>query len=377
MLINPEILAAEGRAPGEEGCLSLPGIYEKLERAERIRVRALDRNGERFELDADGMLAVCIQHEMDHLEGKLFVDYLSELKRQLIRRRLQKERKQRSEEAPAGSRSLGHPWHKRSLRLGFAGTPAFAVAALEALARSEHLLAAVFTRPDRPAGRGRRVRSSPVKQRALELGIPVLQPATSGRPMRSNRFAASHLDALVVVAYGLILPAAALAAPRLGCFNIHASLLPRWRGAAPIQRALLAGDPVTGVTIMRMEAGLDTGPMLAARAIEIAPLDTGGTLHDRLAVLGAELVRETLDALAQGPVPETPAAGGRRHLRGEDLEGRGGDRLARGCRAGAAQGPSFQSGTGRADAAGTEAASHLGSAARARPAREGSTCRAR
>ncbi len=192
------------------------------------------------------------------------------------------------------------------MRLGFAGTPAFAVAALEALAGSEHLLAAVFTRPDRPAGRGRRVALGPVKQRALALGVPVLQPATFRSPDALESLRSLHLDALVVVAYGLILPAAALAVPRLGCVNIHASLLPRWRGAAPIQRALLAGDPVTGVTIMRMDAGLDTGPMLAARSIEVAPDETGGTLHDRLAVLGAELVRETLDAMAQGPVPETP-----------------------------------------------------------------------
>jgi methionyl-tRNA formyltransferase len=164
---------------------------------------------------------------------------------------------------------------------------------------------AVFTKPDRPAGRGQRVHVSPVKQRALELGLAVLQPATFRSPATLESLGNLHLDALVVVAYGLLLPPAALAAPRLGCFNIHASLLPRWRGAAPIQRALLAGDPVTGVTIMRMEAELDTGPVLTARATQIGPGDTGGTLHDRLAVLGAELMRETLDALAAGPVPET------------------------------------------------------------------------
>ncbi len=192
------------------------------------------------------------------------------------------------------------------MRLGFAGTPAFAVAALDALARSGHTLVAVLTKPDRPAGRGQRVLPSPVKQRALELGLPVMQPATLKSPDALESLRNLHLDALVVVAYGLILPAPVLAVPSLGCFNIHASLLPRWRGAAPIQRALLAGDPVTGVTIMRMEAGLDTGPILAARAIEVAPDETGGTLHDRLALLGAELLRETLDALAQGPVPETP-----------------------------------------------------------------------
>jgi len=193
------------------------------------------------------------------------------------------------------------------LRLGFAGTPKFSVPALEALADSEHAVQVVFTKPDRPAGRGRHVQVSPVKQRALELGLKVLEPATFKSPDTLDTLRALDLDALVVVAYGLILPPAALAAPRLGCFNIHASLLPRWRGAAPIQRALLAGDAVTGVTIMRMEAGLDTGPMLAVRAVDIEARDTGGSLHDRLAVVGAALLRETLDALARGEdLPETP-----------------------------------------------------------------------
>ena len=200
---------------------------------------------------------------------------------------------------------------RRALRLGFAGTPRFSVPALDALARSEHTVQAVFTKPDRPAGRGRHVQRSPVKLRALELGLPVLEPATFKSPETLEALAGLDLDALVVVAYGLILPPAALAATRLGCFNIHASLLPRWRGAAPIQRALLAGDAATGVTIMRMEPALDTGPMLARRRIDIEARDTGGSLHDRLAVLGAELLCETLDALAQGPVPETaqPEAG--------------------------------------------------------------------
>jgi methionyl-tRNA formyltransferase len=196
---------------------------------------------------------------------------------------------------------------QRALRLGFAGTPRFSVPALEALADSEHAVQVVFTKPDRPAGRGRHVQVSPVKQRALELGLKVLEPATFKSPDTLDTLRALDLDALVVVAYGLILPPAALAAPRLGCFNIHASLLPRWRGAAPIQRALLAGDAVTGVTIMRMEAGLDTGPMLAVRTVDIEERDTGGSLHDRLAVLGAALLRETLDALARGQgLPETP-----------------------------------------------------------------------
>jgi methionyl-tRNA formyltransferase len=192
------------------------------------------------------------------------------------------------------------------LKLGFAGTPAFAIPALDALARSKHTLQAVFTQPDRPAGRGRALHASPVKQRALELGIAVHQPATLRTPAALDLLRELRLDALVVVAYGLILPPAVIGAPRLGCFNIHASLLPRWRGAAPIQRALLAGDAITGVSIMRMEAGLDTGPILRTRSIEILPFETAGSLHDRLASIGAELICLSIDDVAAGCAVEVP-----------------------------------------------------------------------
>ena len=189
---------------------------------------------------------------------------------------------------------------RRSLRLGFAGTPVFAVAALDALTQSQHRIVGVFTKADRATGRGQKLQASPVKARALELGLSVHQPATFKDAAACAALEELRLDALIVVAYGLILPERALNAPRLGCFNIHASLLPRWRGAAPIQRAILAGDRTSGVSIMRMERTLDTGPVLAARSVDIGPLDTGGSLHDRLAVLGGELVRETMDELAAG-----------------------------------------------------------------------------
>jgi methionyl-tRNA formyltransferase len=200
---------------------------------------------------------------------------------------------------------------RRSLRLGFAGTPRFAVPALDALNQSQHRIAAVFTKPDRESGRGQTVKAGPVKERALDLGLPLHQPASFKDPAACERLEQLELDALVVVAYGLILPTRALLAPRLGCYNIHASLLPRWRGAAPIQRAILAGDRDTGVSIMRMEEALDTGPVLASRAVEIGPLDTGASLHDRLAMLGGELVRFTIDELAAGRAVETrqPADG--------------------------------------------------------------------
>jgi methionyl-tRNA formyltransferase len=191
------------------------------------------------------------------------------------------------------------------LKLGFAGTPEFAVPALDVLSEA-HRICAVFTQPDRPAGRGQSLHASPVKTLAIRLGLPVHQPASFKSPEALEILQRLELDALVVVAYGLILPPAALKCPRLGCINIHASLLPRWRGAAPIQRAVLAGDPKTGVTIMRMDAGLDTGPMLAAREIEIGAHDTAKTVHDKLARLGAELIAETLPALEAGRVRSVP-----------------------------------------------------------------------
>ncbi len=164
----------------------------------------------------------------------------------------------------------------------------------------------MFTQPDRPAGRGQALQPSPVKRCALELGLTVYQPVSFKAPEAASLLLSLRLDLLVVAAYGLILPAAVLEIPRLGCINIHASLLPRWRGAAPIQRSLLAGDSFTGVTIMRMQAGLDTGPMLASRRTEITPLDDAGSLHDRLASLGADLLLETLPGIEAGTVRETP-----------------------------------------------------------------------
>jgi methionyl-tRNA formyltransferase len=176
------------------------------------------------------------------------------------------------------------------LRIAFAGTPEFAVPALDALHAAGHDLAVVYTQPDRPAGRGRALTESSIKRRALELGLPVEQPRTLKSPEAVTTLADKSAELMVVVAYGLLLPQAVLDLPRLGCLNIHASLLPRWRGAAPIQRAILAGDERTGVTIMKMDAGLDTGPMLLTRSLEIGGHETAASLHDRLAALGAEAI---------------------------------------------------------------------------------------
>ena len=196
------------------------------------------------------------------------------------------------------------------MRLGFAGTPEFAVPALQRLAAA-HCIVTVFTQPDRPAGRGQALQASPVKRQALKLSLEVQQPVSFKSPEAIELLRAMRVDALVVVAYGQILPAAALAVPKLGCINIHASLLPRWRGAAPIQRAILAGDCVTGVTIMRMETGLDTGPILATRKADIGLRDNAQSVHDKLSHIGAELVLETLGALAAGSAREVvqPAEG--------------------------------------------------------------------
>ncbi|MFN2309618.1 MAG: methionyl-tRNA formyltransferase [Gammaproteobacteria bacterium] len=189
------------------------------------------------------------------------------------------------------------------MRLVFAGTPEFAVPSLQALLATRHTVAAVYTQPDRPAGRGRKLRASPVKALALEHGIPVQQPATLKDPADQAALAAYAPELMVVVAYGLLLPPAVLAVPARGCVNVHASLLPRWRGAAPIQRAILAGDAETGVTLMRMEAGLDTGPMLARAVCPIGPADTAADLHDRLAELGGRLLAANLDTLLGGGLP--------------------------------------------------------------------------
>ena len=193
-----------------------------------------------------------------------------------------------------------------SLRIAFAGTPQFALPALRACLGSPHRVVGVLTQPDRPAGRGRELRSSPVKLLALEAGVPVAQPPSLRTPDARAPLVEWAPDLMVVVAYGLILPPEVLALPRLGCVNIHGSLLPRWRGAAPIQRAILAGDSETGVTIMRLDAGLDTGPMLLSRRHPIGLHDTAGDLHDVLAELGAAALIEAIDGLAAGTLEPKP-----------------------------------------------------------------------
>ncbi|TCM86979.1 methionyl-tRNA formyltransferase [Rhodovulum steppense] len=195
------------------------------------------------------------------------------------------------------------------MRVVFMGTPDFSVPVLDALVAAGHQIAAVYCQPPRPAGRGKKDRPSPVQARAEALGLPVRHPKSLKGAEAQAEFAALAADIAVVVAYGLILPQPVLDAPRLGCLNIHASLLPRWRGAAPIHRAIMAGDTETGICIMRMEAGLDTGPVLLREATPIGAQETTGELHDRLSAMGARLIVQALDRLPE-LTPETqPEAG--------------------------------------------------------------------
>ena len=193
-----------------------------------------------------------------------------------------------------------------AMRLVFAGTPEFAATVLAALLARSQQVVAVYTQPDRPAGRGRRPRASPVKQLAARHAIPVEQAASFRDPGTRQTLAAYRADVMIVAAYGLLLPQAVLDTPRLGCINVHASLLPRWRGAAPIQHAILAGDDETGISIMQMDAGLDTGPVLRSVACPIRPDDTGASLHDRLAALGADTLLESLAGLTAGGAETRP-----------------------------------------------------------------------
>lgn len=193
-----------------------------------------------------------------------------------------------------------------ALRVAFAGTPEFALPAFHALVGSPHTIVGVLTQPDRPKGRGRQLAGSPVKLAAQGVGLPVSQPASLRSEADRSELVSWNPDVLVVVAYGLILPAAVLQLPRLGCVNIHASLLPRWRGAAPIQRAILAGDRETGVSIMRMEAGLDTGAVYLEKRVSITQTDTAGSLHDRLAGEGARALLQVLRDMEQDRAISTP-----------------------------------------------------------------------
>ena len=295
-LANPEIVwSSDETRVYQEGCLSIPDFLDDVERPERVRLRFLDRNGEPQEIEADGLLATALQHEVDHLNGVLFIDYLSRLKRERVTKKFAKLAKRENDgagDAPASNRKL--------MRVVFMGTPQFAVPALSAIVGHGHEVVAVYTRAPQPAGRrGLELTPSPVQRIAEQFRIPVMTPRSLREQAAVEPCRSHDADIAVVVAYGLILPAPILAAPVHGCLNLHASLLPRWRGAAPIQRAIMAGDKETGVMVMQMDEGLDTGPVSLGERVAIAPDATAGEMHDRLSDLGADLIARALSALAR------------------------------------------------------------------------------
>ena len=320
-LANPEILWQSPELTiGNEGCLSLPEHYAEVTRPAKIRLRYLDYQNEIREIEASGLLAMCLQHEIDHLDGVLFVDHHPSLKRGMILRKLAKAKRSRSFDcrlSPERGEAMRHPSAPRqALDLVFMGTPAFAATIL---ARSCWRRA--------PCPRGLYATAAPGRPRASaatlpgsllaaeQHGFPCADPLTLRRREEQARSSVRSAPmSAVVAAYGLILPCRVLAAPRLGCLNVHASLLPRWRGAAPIQRALLAGDRETGITIMQMEEGLDTGPILLQEELPIGRDATAAGLSAELAMLGGRLMLAALDGVAARPARCHAAAAGGGHL---------------------------------------------------------------
>lgn len=277
-LVNPEIVEREGSELDWEGCLSVPGLIGHVERATRVRVKALNGDGKPVWIDADDYLARIIQHELDHLDGVLFVDLAKTIR-----------------DAP-----------KPTPRVVFFGTPEFAVPALAALVEQDITVVGVVTQPDRPQGRGLALRPSPVKELAEEYGLPVLQPESVRDPAALEAIAALRPDCFVVVAYGQLLPKALLEMPRLGAYNVHASLLPKYRGAAPLNWAIIGGESETGVTVQHMVRKLDAGDVVSQAVTPIGEHETAGELHDRLAELGAALVVPTIRDVFAGTAGRTP-----------------------------------------------------------------------
>lgn len=273
-LINPEIISERGEEKAYEGCLSLPGYLGKVTRPTEVRVQAQDRRGRKIWLDGEGWAARVLCHEIDHLGGMLF---------------------------PDRSRSLIKLGPETRLRLVFMGTPEFALPSLKTLVEHNCQVVGVVTAPDRPRGRGQKTQPTPVKEEALGARIPVIEPES---PDDDEELAELlrwlEPDLLVVAAYGRLLNREILSIPELYCINVHPSLLPRYRGAAPIQRQLLAGERESGVSIFRMDEGMDSGPVLRQERVQIGQDDDAGVLHDSLAELGAELLLETLKDIAAG-----------------------------------------------------------------------------
>ena len=324
VMINPEIKKySDETVTTEEGCLSIPEIYYDVERPAEVTVEYTDLEGKRVTQRRQGPAR--------HLHP---ARARSPRWRALHRLSVAAEARPRAEEIPEGREAeqegqLTFSGGRRSLRLKiiFMGTPDFAVPTLTEIVSAGHEVVAVYTRAPKPAGRGQAERKSPIHLAAEGFGIPVRTPKSLRNEEAQAEFAALDADVGIVVAYGLILPKPILDAPKLGCLNLHGSLLPRWRGAAPIQRAVLAGDARTGVMVMQMDEGLDTGPVGLVDEMPIGPDMTTGELHDKMMLVGADLMGRALAALERGSLSFTPQTEDGRHLRQEDREGRSAHRL--------------------------------------------------
>ena len=278
VLINPVIKETSGEQTGEEGCLSVPGKSGVVTRPNVVTVEALDINMEPFILTGEGLLARAICHECEHLDGILYVEHV------------EGEQHDVNDEEEDGE----------GMRVVFMGTPDFSVGTLRELAKAGHEIAGVVSQPDKPKGRGKNLQPTPVKEAAMELGLPVYQPQKVRDPEFIQVMKELNPDVIVVVAFGQIIPKEILHMPKYGCINVHASLLPAYRGAAPIQWAVINGDKESGVTIMRMDEGVDTGDMINKVIVPLNEKETGGSLFDRLSESGAKLLVETLPMLEDG-----------------------------------------------------------------------------
>ncbi len=304
VLVNPEIIHAEGEVREEEGCLSIPGFRGYVMRPQFVTVRAQNVKGETFEIRGENLLARAFCHEIDHLNG----DSVSAASEHAEARPDQAKNQEAAERrrvvnsaACAGERLVSR------LRMVFCGTPQFAVPSLKHLLQQDDFeIVGVFTQPDRPRGRGQEISFSPVKEVALAAKMPVHQPAKVRAPEVEEQLRALAPDAIVIIAYGQIIPARLLGIPKFGWINLHASLLPKYRGAAPINWAIVNGETRTGNTTMRIDAGMDTGEMLLQEELEIGADETAPELARRLAEAGAPLMVETLRGLVAGTV--TPRA---------------------------------------------------------------------
>ncbi len=313
VLVNPAITASSGQETDWEGCLSFPGLLAEIQRAGNVTVQATGLDGKTHWIEGSGYLARALQHEIDHLDGVVILDRARDLEKVEPSETVEVEPGPDDVSGEAGrGASFEARETARPLRVAFLGTPDFGRPTLEALVAAGHEVVGVATQPDRPAGRGGKPRVSAVKATALAFGLPVWQGSGGeGRAELAALFRKWDADVAVVVAYGVILPAEVLGTPGLGCVNLHASLLPDYRGPAPIQRAIMDGRSVTGVTVINMDSGVDTGDILAQREVAIAPDDTAGSLHDRLATVGADLILHSLELLAAGTAVPRPQPAGR------------------------------------------------------------------